>query len=221
MIQKTVACLLLLLSASCSMAQDKKTEAIIDFRHRFIQADSPDLLDEGIDSFRSLHLMIAGNVYQTEQHLSFAFDKQKGTYDFKSELRYVQPILGLGDITIANLKTSFGNDVKNMFSSPDEFALALKYAGINTLMHANVLTANIDKATLKRTRELLYSFDMLHTGAYTDNMQRNGNNPLIINKKGFRIAILNYTRLTTRPSISHDFLINEASKLNIEMDMRM
>jgi hypothetical protein len=221
MMQKILAGVLMLLSVAESTAQDKKAETIIDFRHRFIQAEHHDDFGEHVDSFRKLHLMVAGNVYQTEQHLSYAFDKQKATYDFKNELRYIQPILSLGDITIANLKTSFGNDVRNMFSSPDEFALALKYAGINTLMHANMLTANIDKVTLSRTRELLYSFDMFHTGAFTDNMQRNGNNPLMINKKGFRIAILNYTKLTLRPSISKDFIINEAGRIYIENDMRM
>ena len=42
-----------------------------------------------------------------------------------------------------------------------------------------------------------------------------------INKKGFRIAILNYAKLITRPSVSRDFIINEMSKMNIEADMRM
>lgn len=195
---------------------------IIDFRQRFLNLKSSD--DNGgevVDSFRTLHIIIGGNIYQTEKHLDFAFDKQTEKYDFKNELKYIQPILNLGDVCIANLKTSFGNNVNNMFSSPDEFALALKYAGINALMHANIHTANVDKATLKRTRDLLYSFDIFHTGAFTDNMQRTGNYPLIINKKGFRIALLNYSNLPTRPSISRDFVINESNKIYLERDMRM
>src|SRR6478735_8533712 len=112
MIQKIVACLLLLWSSLQTIAQEKKTEEPpINFRQRFIDMQhDDDASGEEVDSFRTLHLVIAGNVYQTEQHLAYAFDKQKGTYDFKNELKYVQPILGLGDITIANLKTSFGND---------------------------------------------------------------------------------------------------------------
>lgn len=176
---------------------------------------------ETTDSFRILHLMIAGNVYQTEKHISYCFDEGTGKYNFKDELKYIQPLLGLGDVTVANLRTSFGGDIKNMFSAPDEFALQLKYAGINAAMHANLHTANVSKSTLKRTRQLLNSYDMYHTGSFTDNNQRNGNYPLIINKKGFRLAILNYTSLLTRPSVSRDFIINEFDKTIIERDLRL
>ncbi len=195
------------------------TEPLIDIKQRLLRAPHHDI--EEVDSFSKLHLMIAGNLYQTEKHINYAYDEKTQRYDFKNELKYIQPLLNLGDITIANLKTSFGNNIKNMFSSPDEFALAVKYSGINALMHANLHAANIDKATLKRTRDLLNSYDLFHTGAFTDNMQRNGNYPLIINKKGFRIALLNYTKLLTRPSISRDFIINEYDKTYIERDMRM
>ena len=165
--------------------------------------------------------MIAGNVYQTEKHIHYAYDEAQKKYDFRHELKYIQPLLNLGDVTIANLKTSFGRNSTDMFSSPDEFALALKYSGINAVMHANIHTANIDKPTLNRTRDLLNSYDINHTGAFNDAMERNGNNPLIINKKGFRIAVLNYTTLVSRPTISQTFVINEPDKSAIERDMRM
>lgn len=203
-----------------SFSQSDSTSGIIKLRQRLVHIKH----DEGketVDSFRILHVMIGGNVYQTEKHLNYAYDEKTKKYDFRNEFRYIQPILNLGDISIVNLKTSFGNNVKNMFSAPDEFALALKYAGINVAMHANIHTANISKSMLKRTRDLLNTYDMYHTGAFTDNMQRNGNYPLIINKKGFRIAVLNYTRVTNRPSISRDFIINEIDKFTIERDMRM
>ncbi len=202
-------------------AQAKETP-IITFRQKLLREKHEDNGDvEKIDSFAKLHLMIAGNVYQTEKHASYAYDKATGKYDYRSELKYIQPILNLGDVTIVNLKTSFTNNNKNMFSSPDEFGLALKYAGVNVALHANVHTANISKANLKRTDEVLDEYDILHTGAFQDNIQRQGNYPLIVNKKGFHIAILNYTNLTSRPTISRDFVINEIDKTAIDRDMRL
>ncbi|MCS6934055.1 MAG: CapA family protein [Chitinophagales bacterium] len=197
--------------------------AVPEVKLRFLKPKSHDEEDIRIerDSIRVLRLMIAGNVYQTERHINYCFDEAAGRYNFRDVLKYIQPILGLGDVTIANLKTSFGGDERNMHSAPDEFALALKYSGINVLMHANMHAAHIDKSTLSRTRELIYDLGMYHTGAYVDNMQRLGNFPLIINKKGFRIAILNYAILQNRPSISRNFIINEADKLYIERDLRM
>lgn len=218
---RTIISVLIFTAAiQCLFSQPDTTSGIIKLRQRLVHIHH----DEGkevVDSFRILHIMIAGNVYQTEKHLNYAYDEKAKKYDFRNEFKYIQPILNLGDISIVNLKTSFANNVKNMFSSPDEFALALKYAGINAIMHANIHTANISKPMLKRTRDLLNVYDMYHTGAFTDNAQRNGNNPLIINKKGFRIAILNYTRVTNRPAISRDFVINEIDKSTIERDMRM
>ncbi len=205
-------------------AQDKEKEnTFINFRQRLLLQKRDDAGNsvEKIDSFSKLHLMIAGNVYQTEKHASYAYDNATGRYDYRSQLKYVQPLLNLGDISIVNLKTFFSNDSRNMFSSPDEFGLALKYAGINAVVEANVHSANVQKDVLKRTQEVLDDYDIFHTGAFLDSRQRQGNYPMIMNKKGFKIAILNYTNLTTRPSQSRDFIINEIDKTQIDRDMRL
>ena len=209
---------LFLTAAIVCQAQDNKS--VINIRQQLLQ-HKPQELKEEVDSFHHLHLMIGGNVYQTEKHVNYAYDAQAGKYDFTSEFKYVQPMLNLGDVSIVNLKTSFGDNSSDMFSSPDEFALVLKYAGINAVMHANMHTANVDKATLKRTRDVLNQYDMYHTGAFIDQMERTGNYPLIIDKKGFRIAILNYTKLPSRPEVSRTFVINEVDKSAIDKDMRL
>ena len=209
---------LFLIAGLVSTAQENKD--VINIRQRLLQRKSQEL-DEQIDSFHTLHLMLGGNVYQTEKHVNYAYNPATGRYDFTNEFKYVQPLLNLGDISIVNLKTSFGNDSSDMFSSPDEFALTLKYSGINAVMHANMHTANIRKSTLKRTRDVLNQYDMYHTGAFIDQAERNGNYPLIIEKKGFKIAILNYTKLPSRPDVSKEFVINETDKLVIDRDMRM
>lgn len=175
---------------------------------------------ERLDSFRTLHVMIAGNIYQTEQQIKSSYDPSGQKYDFYHQLRYVQPILNLGDITIANLKTSFSGDIASPYSTPDEFALALKYSGINTLVTANTNTCNIDKAAFQRTQHVLNSMDIITTGAFVNQLQRNGNCPLIIFRKGFRIALLNYANINYRSAVSQDLLINNADKNLIERDIR-
>ncbi len=198
------------------VAQDSSN--ILKVKHHLLQRN-PDELQEVADSFRILHLVIGGNIYQTEKHLNYAYDVPAGPFDFKDELKYIQPVFNIGDISIANLKTSFANDSSNVFSAPDEFAAALKYAGISALMHANQSTANINKAALLRTRELLNTFDINHTGAFLNQAERLGNYPLILHKKGFTIAVLNYTTLLNRPDVSKDFIINESEKFFIDHDM--
>lgn len=212
-------CWLMLVSVQAQ--QTRRDTTLIKFKQRFLKPSGYDDRSTEKTEETTLHLMIAGNIYQTERHIDYAFDNKTGRYNFRNELKYIQPILNLGDVVIANLKTSFGGDVNNMYSAPDEFALALKYSGINVLAHANLHTAQIDRNMLKRTRDMLYEFGMTHTGAFTDGFQRNGNYPLIINKKGFRIAVLNYAALQNRPSISRDLIINEIDKTYMERDFRM
>jgi poly-gamma-glutamate synthesis protein (capsule biosynthesis protein) len=176
---------------------------------------------ETIDSFRLLHLMIAGNIYQSEYQIAHAFNPATKKYDFSAELHYVNPILNLGDVVIANMKTGFTGDNTNPFSSPDELALAMKYSGINNVVLANLNTAYLDKKGMTRTRKALEIFDIRSTGAFPDNMMRNGNYPMIINRKGFKIALLNYTSIAQRPNISRDFIINQIDRIQIERDMKL
>jgi hypothetical protein len=176
---------------------------------------------ETVDSFRLLHLMIAGNIYQSEYQIEHAFDPLTKKYDFSAELRYINPVLNLGDVVIANMKTGFTGDNTNPFSSPDELALALKYSGINNCVMANLNTAYLDKKGMSRTKKALEIFDIRSTGAFTDNLMRNGNYPQIINRKGFKIALLNYSSISQRPGISRDYIINQIDRIQIERDMKV
>lgn len=173
------------------------------------------------DSFRRLHIVIAGNIYKSQEQIKGAFDKEEKKFDFSAELKHVNPIMNIGDIVIAQLKTSFQADPSSPYSAPDEFALAVKYAGINICLLANKNTANIDKKSLLRTQKAMNVFDIQTVGAYTDNKQRNGNFPLIYEKKGFKIAVLNYVALNKRPSISSDYIINQLDNSLIERDMKL
>lgn len=176
---------------------------------------------EQVDSFRVLHLMLAGNIYQSEYQIKHAFNPITKKYDFGAELRYVNPVLNLGDVVIANMKTGFTGDNTNPFSAPDEFALALKYSGINNCVMANQNTAYLDKKGMSRTKKALEIFDIRSTGAFPDNLMRNGNYPMIINRKGFKIALLNYTSIAQRPNISRDYIINQIDHVQIERDMKV
>lgn len=175
-----------------------------------------------MDSFRKLHIVIAGNIYKTEAQIKEAYNPKTKRYDFSHELRNINPILNLGDIVLAQLKTSFTGSLISPYSAPDEFALSLKYSGINNVMLANENTAHIDKKGLLRTQRALGVFDVQTSGAFIDNAQRGGYYPRFIERKGFKVAILNYCEpIEKRSSISSDFLINEIDRDLVERDMKI
>jgi hypothetical protein len=173
------------------------------------------------DSFRKLHIVIAGNIYKSQEQIKNAYDSSERKFDFAPELRHVNPIMNIGDIVLAQLKTSFQADPSSPYSAPDEFALSIKYAGINHCMLANKNTMNIEKKSLVRTQKAMRVFDIQTTGAFSDNRERNGNYPLFIEKKGFKIAVLNYVAISRRPSISLDYVINQLDQNQIERDMKV
>ncbi|HEY0262410.1 MAG TPA: CapA family protein [Chitinophagales bacterium] len=173
------------------------------------------------DSFRTLHIVIAGNIYKTEQQIKEAYDSTKKRYDFSHELRNIAPVLNLGDIVIAQMKTSFTGDIFSPYSAPDEFALSIKYSGINQCVLANNNTAHIDPKGLLRTQRALGVFDIQTTGAYIDQPQRSGSFPRFVERKGFKIAILNYSAMTKKPTISQGFVINQIDRAQMESDMKI
>jgi poly-gamma-glutamate capsule biosynthesis protein CapA/YwtB (metallophosphatase superfamily) len=183
--------------------------------------DYEDDLPDRVDSFRTLHIVIAGNIYKSEDQIRQAYDSVEHRYDFSQELRHVNPIMNIGDVVIAQMKTSFTGDLTSPYSAPDEFALSIKYTGINQCGLANKNTVNIDKKGLLRTQRALGVFDIQTTGAFTDNFQRNGNCPLIVERKGFKVAILNYVNIDKRPSVSLDYIVNQIDLGQIERDMKL
>lgn len=183
--------------------------------------DYEDDIPDKVDSFRTLHIVIAGNIYKSEEQIRQAYDSVEHRYDFSQELRHVNPIMNIGDLVIAQMKTSFTGDLTSPYSAPDEFALSIKYSGINQCVLANKNTVNIDKKGLLRTQRALGVFDIQTTGAFTDNFQRNGNCPLIVERKGFKVAILNYANIDKRPSVSLDYIVNQIDLGQIDRDMKL
>src|ERR1700722_19810578 len=102
MTQKGVLFFLIICAALVVSAQGDKKD-VINISQKLMM-HKPQDLNEGIDSFHHLHLMIGGNVYQTEKHVNYAYDPKTGKYDFTNEFKYVQPLLNIGDISIVNLK---------------------------------------------------------------------------------------------------------------------
>ncbi len=212
---KRTLCLLAVLFSLSLHSQDTPK---VNFKLKFLDRFDPPSF-ETVDSFSRLQIMIAGNIWQVPAQQKLFYNKTSGKSDFKEEFRYIQPIFHISDLVIGNLRSSFGNNPESEYNVPDEFALALKFAGINNLVNANYATANCDKFALERTRKLLGYLDMDVTGVYAGNIERNAYNPLIIEKKGFRIALLNYTSLPDRPSISANFILNLADKTLLSRDL--
>ena len=64
------------------------------------------------------------------------------------------------------------------------------------------------KKGLERTIEILDSFGIAHTGTFVDTVSRMNDSPLILEKNGFKLALLNYTYGTNGIAIPKSSIVN-------------
>lgn len=156
-----------------------------------------------------LTIVFAGDIMGHSPQFMAAFDTIYGGYNYEPNFRFIKLYISSFDIAFANLEVTLGGSPYTgypQFSSPDELAYDIKNTGFNFLVTANNHCVDRGKNGLQRTIAILDSVGIQHLGTYTDSVQRSNSYPLIIEKKGIRIAVLNYTYgtnglLTEKPNI--------------------
>lgn len=162
------------------------------------------------DTFR-LSLLFIGDIMQHEPQINSAWDEETGTYSYDHCFQYVKDIYEITDVTIANLEFTFGGKPYKgypQFSAPDKMGVAIKNAGIDVLVTANNHTCDRGKSGIIRTINVIDSLEILRTGSFLDSADREKHNPLIIDKNGMRVALLNYTYGTNGLPIPSPTIVN-------------
>jgi poly-gamma-glutamate synthesis protein (capsule biosynthesis protein) len=145
-----------------------------------------------------------------------------GEYDYSSCFSYVEPYIAAADIAIGNLEVTLaGPPFKGypQFSSPDALAVALKNAGFDILVQANNHAVDRGKAGLERTLNVLDSMGLVRSGVFRDNRERSERYPLIVEKNGIRLALLNYTYSTNGIRVTPPNIVNSIDTATIRQDL--
>ncbi len=136
-----------------------------------------------------------------------------GEFNFNPSFEYIKPYLEDADITIGNLETTFAGTAQPYagypaFNSPDSYCTALKNAGFDFLVTANNHSMDTREAGLLRTIEVIKQHDLGYAGTYLN--QRDHDSIRILNIKGIKLGILNYTYGTNGayPISDHKYMLN-------------
>lgn len=136
-----------------------------------------------------------------------------GEFDFNPSFEYIKPYLQDADITIGNLETTFAGTVQPYagypaFNSPDAYCTALKNTGFDFLVTANNHSMDTREAGLLRTIEVIKKHGLGYAGTYLN--QQDHDSIRIVNIKGVKLGILNYTYGTNGayPSSNHTYMLN-------------
>ncbi len=171
---------------------------------------------------QQIDLLFAGDIMQHETQLNMA-RLNNGEYSFSYCFRHIKKTIESADISIANLETTIGTSGYSgypSFCAPDSFLHAVKEAGFKVLLFANNHCMDKGKRGALHTLALLDSLQIAHCGVYRNEKERRERYPLIIEKRGVRVAILNYTYSTNGREIPKPMVVNLIDKEIIARDIQ-
>ncbi|MCD4710333.1 MAG: CapA family protein [Bacteroidales bacterium] len=170
-----------------------------------------------------LKLVFTGDIMGHDTQIASALATGESGYDYKPCFQYLRPYLQEADLVIGNLEVTFaGRPYKGYpaFSSPDELAGALKWAGFDILVNANNHALDRGQKGLIRTIEVLDQEGIIQTGTFSGPESRATCYPLVVEKNGIRIALLNYTYGTNGIKDRPPAIVNRIDSAQIRSDLQ-
>ena len=173
------------------------------------------------DTTARITLLFAGDLMQHITQINAA--RTAGdTYDYTDCFALVRPLIEEADIAIGNFEVTLGGKPYRgypCFSAPDEYVLAIRNAGFDVLLTANNHCLDSGRKGLERTIRMLDSLRIPHCGTYATPEARQKEYPLLIEKKGFRLALLNYTYGTNGLVVKEPNVVNYIDTTTIARDI--
>ena len=125
-----------------------------------------------------------------------AYQKETDTYDFSYVFENVKDYIAAGDVSIANIETSFAGKDRGysnypVFNSPDELARDVKATGLDIITTAGNHCLDMGYSGLSRTIDVLKNNGIEQLGTYKSQEERD--TIFIKDVKGVKIAFIDYT----------------------------
>ena len=173
-------------------------------------------------SFTNISLLFLGDIMGHDEQIWSAENKETHTFNYDDVFRYIKDDISEADVSIANFEVTLAGPPYNgypTFSSPAELAVACKNAGIDIFVTANNHAADKGKNGILSTLYRLDSIGIPHTGTFADPVARDILYPMIIEKNGFSIALLNYTYGTNGITVPPPVIVNMLEKNLVTADI--
>lgn len=170
-----------------------------------------------------LSLLFIGDIMGHDEQIWSAENRETHTFDYDDVFRYIKPVISEADVAIANFEVTLGGPPYMgypQFSSPPALAAACKNAGIDYMVTANNHAADRGIKGIAGTINRLDSLGIPHTGTFLDSGSRDHLYPLMINKNGTSIALLNYTYGTNGINVPEPVIVNMLDKDVITADIK-
>lgn len=174
------------------------------------------------DNPNKLTLLFIGDIMGHSDQIWSAEDREKHIYNYDTVFTYIKPVIDEADIAIANFEVTLSGPPYSgypAFVSPAAYAVACKNAGIDCLVQANNHSADRGSKGIRKTINILDSLEIIHTGTFSDPDERREKYPLYFEKKGIRIALLNYSYGTNGINVKKPVILNTIDRDIIKDDI--
>ena len=169
----------------------------------------------------TLTLMFIGDVMSHMPQVDAA-RLPDGTYDYAPCYRFLAPYIASADICITNMEVPLAGAPYSgypQFSCPDAMMSQLFDAGVDVFLTANNHTCDKGAKGIRRTIQVMDSLGIPHVGTYLDSTDFQQRNPLMVERDGFRVAVLNYTYGTNGIPAPNPFIVNMLDSAAIARDI--
>ncbi len=170
----------------------------------------------------AVSLIFTGDVMGHGKQLESALNPQTNKYEYDYCFKYIKNVFEDADFTIANLEVTLGGKPYKgypQFSSPDTLAYSLKNAGVDMLVTANNHCMDRRYKGLVRTIDVLDNLNILHTGTFKNQEDRDKNAVVLLEKNNIKIAIVNYTYGTNGIKVKRPETVNLLDEKIISEDL--
>tara|TARA_Y100000589_G_scaffold102876_2_gene97155 strand:- start:2442 stop:3575 length:1134 start_codon:yes stop_codon:yes gene_type:complete len=143
-------------------------------------------------------------------------------YNYDEVFSPLKELISSVDFAVANLEVTLAGEPYDgypKFSSPDKLAVACKENGIDVLVTANNHSCDRGNNGVIRTVTSLDSLEILHTGTFANEIDRDSLNLLILSKNGINVGLLNYTYGTNGMPFSSPAYVNLIDSSLIKSDV--
>jgi len=172
----------------------------------------------------TISLVFMGDIMGHDSQIKSARIGDSERFDYHSCFKYIKHDIQSADIAIGNLEVTLAGPPHKgypAFSSPDTLVDALKDAGIDALIMANNHCVDRRKKGLERTLKVLDEKGVPRTGVFKDSLDRVQHNPMLLEAKGFCLAVLNYTYGTNGIRVQHPNIVNQIDTGLIARDIEL
>jgi poly-gamma-glutamate capsule biosynthesis protein CapA/YwtB (metallophosphatase superfamily) len=170
----------------------------------------------------NISILFIGDIMGHDDQIRSAKDTLSHKYNYDSVFKYIKPAISEADIAIANFEVTLAGPPYMgypRFSSPADLASACKNAGIDYLVTANNHAADRGNKGIISTISKLDSIGINHTGTFINDEEKTSRSPLMIQRSGISIALLNYTYGTNGIDIPEPVIVNIINKDLITNDI--